>query len=199
MPIERLGKELISEDELVAKVNREVKSDRPKLKRKMLTYLRDVLGLIPKAVRVRTLSKGGAKAYYTHDAAQCAVFVMKENWQNNKTLKEIKEQNQEFLRDAHQKSDQFRKDFETHNQSLKLGVHNNIHVDSDVNVKIVDAQSPSQSSSLDQVSEKLKDDLAEVIKALSTKHRDEKLLDELLDQVYLQYQYRLRLREKESV
>ena len=201
MPIEMLGLELLSEDELVHKINREVKSGRPKLKRKMVTYLRDVLGLIPKAIRLRTSKKvGGPKAYYTPEAVQSVIIVMTENWQNNKTLREIKKEKKDILREAHQKTDLFRQKLNVYNQLIKLGdgaqpPHDDIHVEDSAQMQII----PAQGSPLDDVSEKLKISLEKAQKLLNNKCRDEKLLDNLMDKIYLQYLDRLKCRIKDFI
>jgi hypothetical protein len=186
MPEEMLGQELITEDELIKKINKEIKVDnRPPLTKKMLAYLRDVVGLIPKAIHMRFSKRGGPRAYYTKEACEAAFFVLTENWKKDKTLKEIKNQNGDFFEAAHQASDLFRQ---------KVDVYKKVKVGEYVNLQIVPAGAPSQVVSIGEVNKKLESDLEKALDALRAKHPDEKILDGLLDQVYLQYQERLKCR-----
>lgn len=199
MPLKILDQQLLKEDELIAEVNRKVKSDRPKLKRKMFVYLRDVLGLIPKAIRVRTTKNGGGAAYYTPEALEAAVYVMTENWKNKKTLKQIKEQNQVLFKEAHIKSETFRQKYENYNHMKKMCdivimPHDGSSVAEVVEVKIVPA-----SSNLDDVSNQLRTYLQTATKMLASKNRDEKQLDAVLDQISFKYQDRLRCRMNENL
>jgi hypothetical protein len=185
-----LGQELITEAELLDKVNKEVKSDRPPLTKKMLFYLRDVLGIIPKAIRARDSKTGVAKAYYTPEAAHSTIVTLQENWVEDKPLKEIIAEKNDQIQEAHQKSDLFRQKYDVYTRIKKQFE------------AIQNAEDFTAQSKRDALREKVNKDLKHNLKYaldLLKSGGDEKLLDEAFDHIQLGYQKRLELRMADKV
>ena len=85
------GTLLYTQDELLRRVEEEVKSPKGKIGKSMFAYLRDIWGLIPKPIKIHGRNeRGGAKSYYTEHAAQSTILVLKQNQIEGLTLKDIK-------------------------------------------------------------------------------------------------------------
>ena len=107
--MEVLGRKLYTKEELIKEVNESVKAPKGALNAPMLAYYRDIAGMIPKPLRIRTLTKrGGAMSYYTSEALDSLKIVVYENKINKKTLREIIKEKGEILDENIIRSDIFR-------------------------------------------------------------------------------------------
>ncbi len=192
--IKIFGKRLYTQDELIQEINESVKPRTP-LKPQMLAYYRDIVGIVPKPIRIRTTKKrGGAKSFYTPEAVSSVKIIVYENKINEKTLKDILKEKGEILEDNKIRSEIFRSKYDflikTKN---KLGGED---------YTIVELKRPS-STKADREAAKaqtrayLRKVLKETVDAIDLGEDDEKL-DGLLDQVETLYYKHIRKRMEEK-
>jgi hypothetical protein len=82
------NEEFLTRDELIKAINDEFGSK--VINDSMLKYMRDVRGLLPKPIRIKSgKGKGGANSYYTKSAYEILLSIMEEKIENKKTLKDI--------------------------------------------------------------------------------------------------------------
>jgi hypothetical protein len=184
-----LGQKLYSEQELIREVNKEVKTTNA-LNGKMLVYYRDVMGMVPKPIRIRATEKpSGAHSFYTQYALDSTKLIAKENKLFRKNLKDIMKEHGSMLEENKIKSDILRQKFDFYIQT-KHGISYAIEVKSTSKEK-----EPEGITTLDWA---IVTRAAGLIDAIKEK-RPEEEVDKLLDDLQTFYQKRTRQRVAQQI
>lgn len=192
--IKILGKRLCTQEELIREINESVKPRTP-LKPQMLAYYRDIVGIVPKPIRIRTTKKrGGAKSFYTPEAMSSLKIIVYENKINEKTLKDILKEKGEILEDNKIQSEIFRSKYDflikTKN---KLGGEDYTIIE----MKRSPMTKANKEAAKAQMRAYLRNVLKETVDAIDLGENDEKL-DGLLDKVETLYYKHIRNRMEEK-
>jgi len=184
-----LGQKLYSEQELIREINREVKAP-ISLNRKMLIYYRDVMGMVPKPIRLRATKKpSGANSFYTKQALDSVKMIVTENKISGKPLKDIVKEHGETLENNKIKSDIMRQKCDFYIQA-KNGISYVIEVKTTAKEKPENGITPLDWAILTRA--------AGLIEAIKTK-RSETEIDDLLDDLQTFYQMRTKQRIAQQV
>ncbi len=189
-----LGKRLCTQEELIREINDSVKPRTP-LKPQMLAYYRDIVGMVPKPIRIRTSKKrGGAKSFYTPEAVSSVKIIVYENKINEKTLKDILKEKGDILEDNKIQSEKFRSkyDFLIKTKNKLGGADYTI-----VEMKRYPMTKAAKEAARAQMRGYLRTILKQTVDAIDLGEDDEKL-DGLLDQVETLYYKHIRNRMEEK-
>ena len=105
--IKLLGKNLYTQDQVIEDINRNLGPDT--IDSRMVSYLKDVIGIIPKPIRIKTKGgRSGANAYYTEETLSFLTGIMRDYAEPQRTLKDIQKDFDTKIEEHIIKSDIFR-------------------------------------------------------------------------------------------
>lgn len=190
-----LGKRLYTQEELIKEINDSINPPSP-LKSQMVAYYRDIVGMVPKPIRIRTTKKrGGAKSYYTPEAMDSLKIIVYESKINEKTLREILEDKGVILEDNKIKSDIFRTKYDFLIKTKNKFGHDSYVI---IETKNTSGSKANKDAVKMQLRAYMRDILKRTIDAIDLGEDDEKL-DGLFDEVETLYYKHVRRRMEEKV
>jgi len=184
-----LGTTLYSQEDAIKEVNTSVKTIEKALTSEMLAFYRDIIGIVPKPIRIRMTNKrGGANSFYTSEGVDSLKLITYENKINKKLLKDIIKEKGEVLENNKIKSDLFRTKYDF----LIKTKNNDAYI-----VEVKSAAGSNKKKAQQQIRHYMQAKLRETAEALN-REGDESKLDVLFDDIGTLYYKRIKSRMEEK-
>jgi len=193
-PIKLLDKNLYNQDQVIEDINRNLGPDT--LDSRMFSYLKDVIGIIPKPIRIKTKGgRSGANAYYTEETLSFLTGIMREYAEPQRTLKDIQKDFDPAIERHIIESDIFRYKCEVYlkfKKAIESSTKELTQAFGNVSLEFKKTPVP------DYLNKGMKDTLNQALKALENNSSEDEL-GSLFEKLLFAYYQRLKHRMKEKV
>ena len=191
-PIKLLGKNLYTQEQVIQDINNSLGPGT--LDSRMFSYLKDVIGIIPKPIRIKTKDgRSGANSYYTEETLSSLTGIMREYAEPGRTIKDIQKDLDTEIEAHIIKSDIFRYKCEVYlkyKKAVESSTKELAQAFGHIPMEFKKTPVP------DYLNKGMEDTLNDALKALENNSSEDEL-DHLFEKLLFAYYQRLKHRMKE--